>query len=258
MRKALVVGINRYPHVGDLYGCVNDARAVSEALETDADGSGNINFDVKLLTARAPDEAVTRDELKDRVVELFSGKPEIALLYFAGHGHIEATGGYLCGSECKRGDDGLSLGEVLTLANLSQASNKVIVLDSCHSGVAGDIPRGNVAELTQGTTILTASTKEQYATERNGSGVFTTLFVDALNGAAANLVGEVTPGAVYAHIDQTLGSWEQRPIFKTNVERFVSLRKVKPPIERAVLKRLPEFFPTPDHYFHSIPRSRRS
>ena len=54
-------------------------------------------------------------------------------------------------------------------------------------------------------TILTASTKEQDASEKNGSGVFTTLFVDALNGAATNLVGDVTPGSVYAHVDQSLG-----------------------------------------------------
>ena len=40
-----------------------------------------------------------------------------------------------------------------------------------------------------------------------GAGVFTTLFVDALGGAAANLIGDVTPGSVYAHIDQSLGPW---------------------------------------------------
>lgn len=92
--------------------------------------------------------------------------------------------------------------------------------------------------------MLTASTKEQYATEENGRGVFTTLFVDALHGAAANLTGDITPGSVYAHIDQSLGVWEQRPVFKTNVKQFVSLRKVSPPISNSDLRRLTEFFPT--------------
>ena len=73
---------------------------------------------------------------------------------------------------------------------------------------------------------MTASTADQYAGEENGSGVFTDLFVDALSGAAANLIGDVTPGAVYAHVDQSLGPWGQRPVFKTNVQNFVSLRKV--------------------------------
>ena len=34
-------------------------------------------------------------DLKDTIKELFKTDAEIALFYFAGHGHIEATGGYL-------------------------------------------------------------------------------------------------------------------------------------------------------------------
>lgn len=61
-------------------------------------------------------------------------------------------------------------------------------------------------------TILTASTDEQYASEDAAGGIFTNLVVDALAGAAANLVGDITPGSVYAHVDQSLGPWEQRPV----------------------------------------------
>ena len=46
-------------------------------------------------------------------------------------------------------------------------------------------------------------------------------------------VGDITPGSVYAHIDQSLGPWAQRPVFKTNVKTFVSLRKTEPPIALA-------------------------
>jgi hypothetical protein len=252
MRKALVVGIDYYGTIGGLYGCVNDAHSVKTVLERNSDGT--VNFGVKLLTGTGPKDTVTRGVLKDNVEELFKGDSEIALFYFAGHGHIEATGGYLCASDCARGDDGLALGDVLTLANGSKARNKVIVLDSCHSGIAGTHPVATqVAELTEGLTILTASTKEQYATEANGSGVFTTLFVDALTGAAGNLVGDVTPGSVYAHIDQSLGPWEQRPVFKTNVKSFVSLRKVQAPISLADLQRIKEFFPTPGFEFKLDP-----
>lgn len=243
MRKALVVGINYYQHGSALFGCVDDAHAVKSVLERHSDGS--VNFDVKLLTVTGPSDVMSRSNLKDSVKALFADDSEIAFFYFAGHGHIEATGGYLLTCECKSGDDGLPLGEVLTLANASRARNKVIVLDSCHSGIAGSPPsQPQVAELTEGLTILTASTAEQYASEKNGGGVFTTLLVDALNGPAANLVGDVTPGGVYAHVDQSLGPWEQRPVFKTNVKSFVSLRKVQPPITLAELQRITEFFPT--------------
>lgn len=87
------------------------------------------------------------------------------------------------------------------------------------------------------------STKGQYAAEANGGGVFTGLLIDALGGAAANLVGKVTPGGVYAYIDQSLGTWSQRPVFKTNVKTFVSLRQVQPPLALEDLQRISEFFP---------------
>lgn len=41
MRKALIVGIDHYEHVGTLSGCVNDAHAVEAVLERHADGTLN-------------------------------------------------------------------------------------------------------------------------------------------------------------------------------------------------------------------------
>ncbi|MEM9557263.1 MAG: caspase family protein [Acidobacteriota bacterium] len=241
MRIALIVGINYYEHGRPLFGCVDDAHAVQTVLERHGDGS--VNFDCRLLTGTGPSDRVNRHDLKDRVTDLFKAQAEVALLYFAGHGHLEATGGYLLGTDSSRGDEGLSLTEVLTMANASPARNKIVILDSCHSGIAGTPPEsGNLATLSEGLTVLTASTADQYAAEENGGGLFTTLLVDALHGGAASLTGDITPGSVYAHVDQSLGAWEQRPVFKTNVRQFVSLRKVPPPIELEDLRRLTEFF----------------
>ena len=252
MRIALIVGINYYEHGSPLFGCVDDAYAVKAVLERH-DG-GAVNFDCKLLTGTGSNDRVNRGSLKDSIQKLFETEAETALFYFAGHGHIEATGGYLLATDSKRGDEGVSLSEILTLANSSPATNKIIVLDSCHSGIAGTPPStGQLATLSEGLSVLTASTKDQYATEENGRGVFTTLFVDALNGSAANLTGDITPGSVYAHIDQSLGAWEQRPVFKTNVRQFVSLRKVSPPIPISDLRQIIEFFPTPGYEFSLDP-----
>lgn len=113
----------------------------------------------------------------------------------------------------------------------------------------------NIAEISDGVTILTASTAAQYAMETpgGGSGVFTSLFVDALSGAAANLVGSITPGSIYAHIDQSLGPWAQRPVFKTNVKTFISLREATAPIELAELQQLTNIFPDPTTVFELDP-----
>ncbi|MCU6502426.1 caspase family protein [Rugamonas sp. A1-17] len=243
-KKALIVGINYYAEAGNLHGCVNDAHAVHQVLSRHMDGSKN--FDVKMSTAVDAASAVSRRQLKDDLIELFADPCEIAVFYFAGHGSVEDTGGYLVTSECKDGDDGLPLEDVLKFANDSKAKNKILILDSCYSGSAGNpTSLGDKALLSEGMTILTASSKDQYASEQNGSGVFTTLFVDALNGGAANLMGEITPGSIYAHIDQSLSLWEQRPIFKTNVRAFTSLRKVPPPIALADLQKITELFESP-------------
>lgn len=250
MRKALVVGINHYTHGSPLHGCVDDAHAVKSVLERHSDGT--VNFAVKLISGTGPTDVVTRSDLRELICELFAGDNEIAMFYFAGHGHIESTGGYLLASDSRSGDEGVPLSDVLTFASNSAARNKIIVLDSCHAGIAGASPATPMrADLNEGTTILTASTADQYATEKNGAGVFTTLFVDALNGAACNLVGDVTPGSVYAHIDQSLGPWDQRPVFKTNVKSFVSLRKVQAPISLPDLQRITELFPSPG-YAHQL------
>jgi len=255
MRKALIVGIDRYDHISTLTGCVTDAHAVKSVLERHADGT--VNFVTpRLMTASGAGDDLPKNTLKVAVRELFAAEAEIALLYFAGHGYIEDTGGFLCGTDCKTGDDGLSLSELMTLANNSPANNRVVILDSCHSGITGNRPGDErTAEIKDGMTVLTASTADQYAFEvpGGGSGVFTNLLVDALTGAASNLLGDVTPGAVYAHIDQSLGPWAQRPMFKTNVKTFVSLRKAAAPIALSELRALATHFPKPGYRFDLDP-----
>ena len=256
MRKALIVGIDHYQDLDSLSGCVNDAEAVAEVLRRNDDDTTNFKTP-KVLTATDASNLVSRRVLRDFIEALFADDPKIALLYFAGHGYVDATGGFLCASDCRDGNDGLALSDIMTFAKASKAKNKIIILDSCHGGIAGNRPgNSNLAEIGEGMTLLTASTEDQYSFEGgNGApGVFTNLLVDALNGAAANLVGDVTPGSVYAHIDQSLGPWGgQRPVFKTNVKSFVSLRKAKPPIKLEELLQLAKHFPQPGFSFQLDP-----
>ncbi|EXG81177.1 caspase family protein [Cryptosporangium arvum] len=249
MRKALIVGIDNYQRLSPLSGCVRDAHAVAGVLRRNADGSPNF-VEPRVVTAPAPSGTFSRARLRGAVENLFDGKPEIALFYFAGHGWIDDTGGFLCASDTTAGHDGLALTDVMTFAHRSDAQNKVIILDCCHAGVAGEraLSRG-LSEIATGMTVLTASTADQYSAETHSGGVFTTLLVDALQGAAANLIGAITPGSIYAHIDQSLGPWSQRPVFKTNVDNFVPLRTVVPPISVADLQALTTHFLTPDYRF---------
>lgn len=197
MRKSLIIGVDYYRYINHLHGCINDAYALKAVLDRNSDGTKN--FDTNIEISSGPNELIDRKELKNKLIELFRDKSEIALFYFSGHGYIESTGGYLLTSECKEGDDGLPMNELLQIANESPARNKIIILDCCHSGIAGNSsPNEDKAVIKEGMTILTASSAEQYALEEKGSGVFTTLLIDALNGSASNLIGDITPGSIYA------------------------------------------------------------
>jgi hypothetical protein len=246
MRKALVVGINDYPGY-PLNGCVNDATALAQVIEAHSDGEPN--FEVKLIIS--PDKnasGVTRSQLRSEIDGLFAGDPEVALFFFAGHGVIKNVGGYIVTTDLKKYDEGVPMDDLLKLANQSKAKDKVILLDCCHSGALGssEIAGGNVSYLSEGLTILTASRDSESANEKNGSGVFTSLLIDALRGGAADLRGHITPGSIYAYVDQALGPWDQRPIFKTNVTHSTCLRKVDPPVPKPTLRKLVDYFPNPD------------
>jgi hypothetical protein len=242
MRKALIVGIDNYLSL-PLNGCVNDANAIANTLETNGDGSPN--FSVKLITSPSVD--VTRSSLKEAIEQLFSGESDMVLLYFSGHGFIKSTGGYLVTMDAKRYDEGVSMDEILSLANQSKAKNKVIILDCCYSGALGSpsIAGNNLAQLSEGLSVLTASRDSESAMEVDGSGVFTSLVVDALKGGAADLRGNITPGSLYAYVDEALGAWDQRPIFKTNVSSFAPLRNITPKIPSDVMRTITRYFETP-------------
>jgi len=244
MKKALIIGIDDYP-INPLHGCVNDAVAVGNTLETNGDGSPN--FSVRLLISNQLN--VSTAVLSDAISELFTGDADTVLLFFAGHGIInqDTNTGYIVSQNGSRGTWGVSLSEILGLANRAypRIKSSVIILDSCHSGFAGEVPSlGNeqISVIGSGVTILTACHREGTAGESNSHGLFTGILLDGLTGSSADICGRITPASVYSHIDQTLGPWEQRPIYKANVQTFVTLRLVSPKIPLDVLRRLPEYF----------------
>lgn len=251
MKKALVVGIDDYPN-NPLNGCVNDAAAIANLLETNGDGAPN--FSVVLKTGSGNE--VSTVGLNDSIAELFTGDADTALFFFAGHGVLtpDASAGYIVSQNGQRGSWGVPLSYILTQANKAypRISSTVIILDCCHSGAMGEVATlGNdaISVIGNGVTILTACHRSGTADEINGHGLFTALLLDAIAGSSADICGRITPASVYAHIDQALGPWEQRPIYKANVQTFITLRQIAPKIPLEVLRRLPEYFPTAAYEF---------
>lgn len=244
MKKALVIGVDYYPHLSPLNGCVNDAISVARALERNYDGTLNFYVDEKLATNETNE--VTRNSLLDDIKALFLSNSDIALLYFSGHGCTIENNGYIVLSDSQRGEDGIRMNDIIECANNSHALSKIIILDCCHAGSMAEMRFFNgVSVIGDGVTILTACKNNQYAVETGGRGVFTSLLIEALNGGASDIMGNITPSSIYAFIDRALGPWGQRPVFKTNVESFVSLRKAKPALEIQELTEITKIFNTP-------------
>ncbi len=246
MRKALIVGIDDYPKA-PLNGCVNDATAIAQCLRKNGDGSPN--FDIHQMN-----NVKTSGELKKVIMELFDSPVDIALFYFSGHGCKTNVDGYIVTPDYSPGSEGIPMMEILRIVNNSKALNKIVILDCCYSGVFGNgTLLDKTTEITEGVTILTASMEDQEARESGGHGIFTNLLIEALSGGAANINGDITPGSIYSYIDQALGAWEQRPVFKTNTHSFVKVRSVVPSIELSILRNIVDYFPTSTHEFKLDP-----
>jgi len=242
MRRALIVGIDDYPEA-PLTGCVNDANRMADILANHYDGSPNFGCQ-RLLS---PPAKVTRTILKQRIEHLFRDEAEVALLYFSGHGTANNLGGFLVTQNAEAYDEGVAMTDVLTLTNKSRVREVIIILDCCQSGAFGQLPAINntAALLREGVSVLTASRESQAAVEIGGEGLFTALVCVALEGGAADLVGDVTVAAIYSYVDQALGPWDQRPLFKSHVSKLLKVRRATPRIEPSVLRDLPTIFKSP-------------
>jgi len=181
-------------------------------LDRHADGS--VNFHTKLIVGTGPKDIVTRVELKDAVKDLFADDTDVSLFYFAGHGYIESTGGYLCGGDCKTGDDGLPLSDIMSFATSSPARNK-----DHHSR---QLPQRRARREPHEQSGLRGRRghddpycfdENQYAKEKNGGGAIHRSDGRCPGCAAANVVGEVTPGSVYAHVDQSTRQLEPAGLY---------------------------------------------
>lgn len=232
-RSALVVGIDSYPRT-PLNGCVSDAKAIGRSLARHHDQGLNFQVDT-LLSSEA---AVTHQALADRVERLFERKNDVTVFYFAGHGARHAQEGYLLSQE-EKPRTGLSMTELMRIADASPAKERVIILDSCHAGAASDFaPSG----LEPGVAVLAGCGGNEKAVEAGGRGLFTRHVCDALDGGAADVRGFVTIASVFAYMNEVLTVHEQAPMLHANWRELTKLRRAVPSVSDDHLRRITGFF----------------
>jgi hypothetical protein len=242
-RKAIVIGLDNYPGA-PLEGCARDARAVHKLLSRNGDENMTVNFESRIYD---DSEVRTAMNLSSLITELFKGKHDAALFYFSGHGLQTSQGTDLAAPDYNK-SHGVSVRFLLEAAAQSSIQTKIIILDCCYSGDAGRISkRIPDVMLSDNTIILASSRSDELSAMANKHSIFTSLLLQALEGAAAaDLLGNISPEGVYALIDKSLGSFDQRPVFMANVDKFHVLRKVKPIIPIQSLQQITKYFPGQD------------
>ncbi len=266
MRRALLIGIDDYstsPLVGSLGGCVADAVALEQALARNADGSKN--WDTTLVTSDAGPNALTRGAVRGVLAQLFaSAKNYDLLFFFAGHGGQTLWGADLVTQDASENSYGVSMNDLIVLANDSPARSVTIILDCCFSGDTGNAPglqAAGVAEsyrldravLRENVTVLAASRGTETSAEAGGHGAFTRILLDGLEGGATDHRGKVTALSLYSYVSPAFGAWEQRPVLKTYLNEPVVLRVGPPWLEPDLLRCLPHHFPSADHRLQLTP-----
>ncbi len=262
-RRALLVGISHYDHMSNLNWCIDDALALRQVLEYHENHASNFACQVLLSAGTVADapgafssqERVTFNRLRTSLEELFAFDGTV-LFYFSGHGYATASGVYLVTQDGTSSLPGILLNDILNMANASPAREVVLIIDSCSSGALGEPDQmRDIANLylRPGITLLAAARANQNALEANGRGLFTHLVIGALKGGASDIRGQVSAASIYGYVEQALGPWDQRPIYKSNATQLSPIRYCIPDIADEELRRLPRFFPTLDHHYFLDP-----
>jgi len=256
MKRALIVGVDHYVEF-PLSGCVADAGAMASALRRNSDGSRN--WDVNLITSQAGDYmTVTRARLREHLSRLFGNSRDCDLVFFfAGHGASTPWGMEFVTQDAVPDSMGVSVDDLLTLANNSPARSVTLILDCCFSGAAGspivlqdhgtaEAFRLSRALLREGVTVLAATRPTEPAAEIAGHGAFTSVLVEGLQGGASDHLGRVTAQSLYTFASPYFDAWQQRPTFKSHITEPTLLRAGPPWIDVKLLRELPDHFETAD------------
>jgi hypothetical protein len=257
MKRGLLVGIDFYPTAGSLSGCVADATALAQLLQAHADGDPNFRVEL-ILGAIGEPVTVTRDRLRASLAQLFSNARDTDLLFFfAGHGGQTLWGADLVTQDATESSLGVSMNDLVTLANDSPARSITLILDCCFSGDTGNLPglqSAAVAEpfrlakavLRENVTVLAASRPSEASEESAGHGAFTRVLLDGLEGGATDHLGNITPLSLYGYISAAFDAWQQRPLLKAHMTVPPVLRVGPPWLDASLLRQLPEHFGSPD------------
>jgi len=216
VRKALYVAIEDYENEdgereSQVRGSVEETKTLMKKLITFCDGKENFSQVSECYDRRATTSEVTR-----QIKMLLSGKAELALFYFSGHGTIGQKGTEIVMHDHTYHFKGIDLNRILHWARLSDIESIIIILDCCYSDGIGFDPHilvgRELARIPEKVSILSSSGYYQMCYHKRDSSIFTSHLLKGLDGKAKDREGRITIESLYSFISKEMSSNKrQRP-----------------------------------------------
>ncbi len=194
---AVIVGISRYQKLPDKWQLQfpeSDAQSIYTVLIS-PEGGNFKQENVHMLTGAKATLAAIRHEIGEWLPSVAKDGDRV-LIYFAGHGLVFQSKGYLAPFDVDLdniGATGYPMEELgVTIGSKIQAKSKILLTDACHSGAISPTDtenlNGKLAALDKSLFSLTASRASERSFEspdlQGGHGVFTYYVVKGLEGEA--------------------------------------------------------------------------
>jgi hypothetical protein len=224
---AVVIGINDYEKWPGLEFAVADANAVKNTLE-------KTGFDdITLIMDKAATQRRILTELFHRLPEKVNRNDRV-LFYFAGHGQTEDLSGggkkgYIIPVDAETdsyASSAVSMAQIRSLSSRIAAKHIFYVMDCCYSGLGLNRSAGvwpGISDYLRKVSamrvvqIITAGGQGEQVQERAGHGLFTSYFLEAIEGKAdMNRDNVVTGTELGAYLRPTVSNASrqmQTPLF---------------------------------------------
>ena len=188
---------------------------------------------------------VTVAQLQRDLAELLSAEADAVLFYFSGHGLVKNFDGYIVTQDSEAHNPGFPISSLIRqINNASHIREITVILDCCYSGFTGSLADfgKDRSVLRKGVSILASSQANGHSRMKNNTSIFTKILIEALNGAAADLLGNVAVPDIYSYADKVLGPWEQRPLLICHVSTLRPLRRTKSTLTYALIRKVGDLF----------------
>jgi hypothetical protein len=253
--SAFVVGIDAYSR-NELTTCVNDATRIASLLASNGTTDAEPNYDTyPILASEHNQPEAGRTELMDRLYrQVLAARNKNFIFYFSGHGRRTAFGYELLAQD----EGGISMDEVITLIEQPTVKQAVVILDCCHSAGMGDVgaiqgddagrPMSFQRAIVRENAVVIASARHDQAaqgaeTTGDSHSAFTKHLIAGLEGAAANVLGEIHAHTLFEYAAGMFGASRQQPVFKGHYAELEPLRTVEREVSLTDLRRLGTLFP---------------